>query len=161
MKKKDFYNLVWKNLAEFKRLGCHVTVKYIMKEENCSRQGSGAVHQDGPPARAADAADRHRLRLPRPQPRRARGPAPAQVLAERYGINTAMGFTGAKFTPEMDVEGKVYADLRPSIVDWLYDHGRRTYRATREGYLRTRAFFGKLAGRAPGGGSGRQSKQTE
>lgn len=36
IKKRDLLDEVWRNLADYIRLGCRVILKYIMKDENCS-----------------------------------------------------------------------------------------------------------------------------
>jgi len=147
MKKKDFYNLVWKNLAEFKRLGCSVTVKYIMKEDNCTAKDIvpfvNMVRRLGRMTVLIDID----YDYPDPSPEVIEGLRLLKCLCERYRFNSAMGFTGAKFTPELEVESRIYNQLKPRLADRLYELGRDIYWK----YRHTRAFLGKLAGRAPGG----------
>jgi sulfatase maturation enzyme AslB (radical SAM superfamily) len=109
IKKKDFFDRVWRNLERYVDLGCHVVAKYIMTEENCERRELelfiDRVKRTGIRSIVIDID----YNFPDPSPRVLAGLAMLKRMAFDRRIHAGCGFTGAKFTPEMNVEGKIDA----------------------------------------------------
>ncbi len=107
LKKRDYLEVVWTNLAEYIRIGCGVTIKYIVREDNCS-----AANLEGFVARAAEIGAKDIVidtdyNHPDPVPKVIKAVARLQYLAFRARIHTRFGFTGSNFAAENDLGSRV------------------------------------------------------
>ena len=107
IKDEDLYDRVWKNLAEYRRAGCRVFVKYIVKEENCNKADLSAfmvnVRQLNPREVLVDLD----YDFPNPSPTVLGGMRELVLACERDGIPVDVGYTGLFFTPEAGVNDLV------------------------------------------------------
>ena len=107
IKKRDLLDTVWRNLADYIRLGCRVVLKYIVKEENCS-----PAELESFVARAVRAGARELILdidydRPNPTPPVLQGLATLRRLAVARGMYVRFGSTGAQYHPEIDVAGRL------------------------------------------------------
>lgn len=133
MKVKDLFEIVWRNLEEYHRLGARVVLKYIMKDENCSDAELRAFL-----ARAVQTGIRDLLLdidydYPDPSPAVVNGLRLLYREATARGIYTTFGSCGANFTPEIDVEGRFKGrTVRRSLGDLtLYAKDRLAFARSR------------------------------
>lgn len=109
MKQSRAFRQVWRNLAEYIRLGCHVTAKYIMTAANSSDAEVDSflvwMIDTGVGSLVIDINYDH----PEPGERILSALARLKYLAVSKRIHTTCGFTGAKFRPEFGVSRKVDA----------------------------------------------------
>lgn len=97
MKARDRLDQVWQSLRKYRRAGCAVSLKYIVRKENAdNRDIEPFVDQ-------LQALDIRHLILdidynqPEPDDRVIQGLAKLGCLAERSGIRVGFGFTGVRF----------------------------------------------------------------
>lgn len=107
LKKRDCLEAVWTNLAEYIRIGCRVTIKYIVREDNCA-----AADLEAFVARAAEIGAKDFIidtdyDYPDPAPKVIAAVARLQYLAVRAHIHTRFGFTGNNFAVENDIGSRV------------------------------------------------------
>ena len=134
IKKKDFYDIVCRNLEQYLRSRCRVVLKYIMKDENCS---------DAELAQFISMASRNcatELLLdidydyPNPSASVMAGLRTLRRLAALEGIFTTFGSTGAFYTPEVDVAGELASRRHPlpgRSAMWLRERRTRISRPLR------------------------------
>jgi organic radical activating enzyme len=107
LKKRDCLEAVWSNLAEYIGIGCLVTIKYIVREDNCA-----AADLEAFVARAAEIGAKDLIidtdyDYPDPAPKVIAAVARLQYLAVRAHIHTRFGFTGSNFAVENDIGSRV------------------------------------------------------
>jgi pyruvate-formate lyase-activating enzyme len=127
MKKRDQLDRVWRNLQEYRALGARVTMKYIVKTENCSDAELDAFLSRA----VASGMDDLIVDVDYNEP----AAAPAVVAAvgrllhraRRAGIQARFGFTGDNFRPETGMAGRAIAaferEERQAVVTLLEERG--------------------------------------
>jgi pyruvate-formate lyase-activating enzyme len=100
IKERNYLNRVWANLQEYIRVGSIVTLKYIVKEENCSDADLKSFV-----TRAAQLGPRDLIvdfdyDFPEPGPEVLDALSRLKAMAMAAGIPARFGFTGANFAPE-------------------------------------------------------------
>lgn len=100
MKRKDYLEQVWGNLGRYLSAGSIVTVKYIMREDNCSEENLRAFA-----ARAEDVGVKDILididyDFPNPSKEVITALAHLKHLCLTAGLQVRYGFTGDHFAPE-------------------------------------------------------------
>lgn len=107
IKKKDYLERVWTNLEEYVRVGARVSLKYIMKEENCGDADLAAFAARAGRIRAPEVILDIDYDFPVPSAAVVTGLGRLKALAEAAGVHARFGFTGANFTPELRVEDRL------------------------------------------------------
>ena len=109
LKKRDYLERVWANLEEYVRLGVRVTLKYIVKEENCADAELEAflarAVRSGAPELIVDID----YDFPHPAPEVITALARLKHRALRAGMHARYGFTGDNFANEHQVAARVQA----------------------------------------------------
>lgn len=112
IKKRNYFERVWANLADYLRLGVVVTAKYIVTDENCA-----GPELDAFVARAADTGIRDLVvdidyRFPQPSDAVVTGLGHLLHRARNVGIHARFGFTGDNFAVENGVAARAAAAVR-------------------------------------------------
>lgn len=105
IKAKDLLDIVWKNLEEYIRSGCHVVLKYIMKEENSSEAELRAFLDKAVAIGAKELLLDIDYDYPNPSPAVQNGLQMLRQMAVKRMMLVTFGSTGAFYTPEVDVKG--------------------------------------------------------
>ena len=116
LKQRDYLEQVWTNLAEYIRLGVQVTLKYIVKPENCADGELEAFMARAVAIGARDLILDIDYDYPQPTPDVIAGLAQLKHLALRAGLHTRFGFTGDNFAAENDVAARVMAAVQARQV---------------------------------------------
>jgi hypothetical protein len=119
MKKRDYLERVWTNLAEYIRLGVKVTLKYIMKEENGSDADLEPFVERAVRIGGSELLIDIDYDYPVPTPAVIHGLARLKYLALRSGLFARFGFTGNNFAAENDVAARVDAAFNEEQVRCL------------------------------------------
>jgi molybdenum cofactor biosynthesis enzyme MoaA len=126
LKKRDYLERVWANLEEYVRLGAKVTLKYIVKAENCADAELEAflarAVRSGAPELIVDID----YDFPEPTPEVVTALARLKHRALRAGLRARYGFTGDNFANEHQVAARVEATFRAEQLAALtaFLHGR-------------------------------------
>ena len=116
MKGRDLYDLVWRNLEIYAGAGVEVTVKYIMRDENCSkhelRRFVGDAQRHGRPSLVGD----FDYRYPDPNEKVTNGLAHLKLLASRAQLNFALSGPGCVAAPEAELDARIDMLLRRSAL---------------------------------------------
>ena len=112
IKDEDLYDRVWKNLAEYKRAGCRLFVKYIVKEENCNGSDLAAFMLNVRSLQPREVVVDLDYDFPNPSPAVLNGMRELVLACDREGIPVDVGYTGLFFTPEAGVNDLVRPDAR-------------------------------------------------
>ena len=107
IKNKDLLDTVWRNLEQFSRLGVRVVLKYIVTEENCGEAELRAFIASSRAVGAQELLIDVDYNHPNPSPDVMRGLQRLKRLGTESGLYTTFGSTGANFTPEVDVAGRL------------------------------------------------------
>src|SRR5262249_55013218 len=112
MKRRDYLQRVWINLAEYVDRGARVTLKYIVKDENSSDADLVPFVARAAAVGASDLIVDIDYDFPRP-----RGAVVAALARLRHkalaaGLHVRYGFTGDNFAPENRVAERVEAAFR-------------------------------------------------
>lgn len=125
LKNRDLLETVWRNLHQYIRLGCRVMLKYIMKEENCSQAELHAFLSRALRIGARELVLDIDYDHPDPSPPVLHGLRTLRRLATARGIHTTFGSTGALYTPEIDLTGRLQQvpalQRRERVESWLKD----------------------------------------
>jgi organic radical activating enzyme len=112
IKKRDYLERVWANLEEYVRLGVKVTLKYIVKAENCADGELEAflarAVRSGAPELIVDID----YDFPEPAPEIVAALARLKHRALRAGLHARYGFTGDNFAAEHNVAARVESAFR-------------------------------------------------
>jgi hypothetical protein len=100
LKQKDYLERVWLNLTEYIRVGSIVSLKYIVKEENCSDADLEPFVKRAASIRAREVIIDLDYDYPIPSPEVVRGIARLKLLAIAAGVQVKFGFTGSNFAIE-------------------------------------------------------------
>jgi glycosyltransferase involved in cell wall biosynthesis len=115
MKGRDLYDLVWRNLEIYAGAGVEVTVKYIMRDENCSghelRRFVCDAQRHGRPSLVGDVD----YRYPDPNEKVTKGLAYMKLLASRARLNFALGGPGCVASPEAELDARIDRLWRRSV----------------------------------------------
>jgi organic radical activating enzyme len=103
IKQKDYLERVWSTLSEYVRVGAIVSLKYIVKEENCSSADLEAFVERAASIRPREVIVDLDYDYPIPSPEVVTAIARLRMLALAAGVKAKFGFTGANFAPEHDV----------------------------------------------------------
>lgn len=112
LKRKDYLERVWGVLEQYVRAGVRVSLKYIVKEENCGGDDLEAFID------RAVGIGAHELILdidydfPVPGPAIIAALGRLKAMAHAARLHARFGFTGANFAPEHDIAGRVEAAFR-------------------------------------------------
>ncbi len=119
IKEEDLYDRVWKNLAEYQRVGCLLYVKYIVKEENCNSPDLVAfvqqVRQLGSPKVLVDID----YDFPIPSAAVLKGLCEMVQECKRNRVPVDVGYTGTYFTPEAGTKELVLQQTRAGLFPAL------------------------------------------
>jgi organic radical activating enzyme len=127
MKKRDVLDQVWRNLQEYRDAGCLVTVKYIVREDNCAQPEIEAFLQKMEVFRFSKLLVDIDYDYPVPTTDVLQAAAALRYLASRRGIHAEFGFTGAQFSPEVAVSDRLHRVLEgmaAAEVDKAQRNGR-------------------------------------
>jgi glycosyltransferase involved in cell wall biosynthesis len=107
MKGRDLYDLVWENLEIYAGAGVEVTVKYIMRDENCSEHELRCficdAQRHGHPSLVGDIDYRYHD----PNEKVASGLAYLKLLASRARLDFALGGPGYVAAPEGELDTRI------------------------------------------------------
>src|ERR1700674_3686778 len=109
MKNRDYLEVVWTNLAEYIRIGCKVTIKYIVREDNCTNADLDAFLARAVKIGAKDLIVDIDYDFPDPAPPVIAALARLQHRAVRGGLHSRFGFTGDFFAADTDAAARVQA----------------------------------------------------
>jgi Radical SAM superfamily len=127
MKKRDYLEVVWTNLADYIRAGCLVTLKYIVREDNCSHRDLDAFLQRAVEIGAKDLIVDIDYDSPDPKPEVIAALARLQHRATRAGLHARFGFTGDNFAEDNQVASRVLAAFEHeqlmTLRDFLIEQG--------------------------------------
>ena len=108
--------MVWRNLEIYAGAGVEVTVKYIMRDENCSkhelRRFVCDAQRHGRPSLVGD----FEYRYPDPNKKVTNGLAHLKLLASRAQLNFALSGPGYVAAPEAELDARVDMLLRRSAL---------------------------------------------
>jgi uncharacterized Fe-S cluster-containing radical SAM superfamily protein len=121
MKKRDYLEVVWTHLADYIRSGCRVTLKYIVREDNCSQQDLDAFLERAVKIGAKDLIVDIDYDFPDPKPEVIAALARLQHRAIRAGLHSRFGFTGDNFAEDNHVAGRVLAAFEHEQLNTLRD----------------------------------------
>jgi pyruvate-formate lyase-activating enzyme len=127
LKGRDLLERVWRTLSRYRAAGCDVQLKYIVTHENHSEGELTAfcerARKIGARRLIVDLDYNH----PSPTPAVLQGLQRLHELGSAYGMHTTFGATGAQFTPELDVAGRLRmaAASRDGMVRRAVARGRR------------------------------------
>jgi uncharacterized Fe-S cluster-containing radical SAM superfamily protein len=107
MKRRDLFEVVWRNLGEYVRTGCRVVLKYIVKEENCGEEELRLFVERAVGIGAKELVIDIDYDFPVASEEVMGGIRMLRKLAMGAGIYTTFGSTGAQFTPEEKVGERV------------------------------------------------------
>ena len=110
IKRRDLLETVWRNLAEYLRRGCRVQLKYIMKEQNCAEPELREFVRRAVGIGATEFVLDIDYDYPDPSPEVVAGLRSLRRRATARGIDVTFGSTGAQYTPEVDVAGRLRGD---------------------------------------------------
>jgi MoaA/NifB/PqqE/SkfB family radical SAM enzyme len=116
MKKRDYLERVWTNLEEYIRLGVQVTLKYIVKEENCADAELRAFLDRAVRIGARELIIDIDYDFPHPSVAVVVALARLEYLACRAGLLTRYGFTGDNFAAENEVAARVQAAFQGELL---------------------------------------------
>ncbi len=115
MKGRDLYDLVWRNLEVYAEAGVEVTVKYIMRDENCSghelRRFVCDAQRHGRPSLVGDIDYRYLD----PNEKVIHGLAYLKLLASHARLNFALGGPGCVAAPEAELDARIDTLWRRSV----------------------------------------------
>jgi pyruvate-formate lyase-activating enzyme len=128
LKQKDYLERVWRVLEQYVRAGARVSLKYIVKDENC---GDGDLEAFIARARRIGANEvivdiDYDFPVPSPEVIRALGRL--RAMARQARIPSRFGFTGANFALEQGVAGRVEEAFR---AEWRLRRGGWAARTVR------------------------------
>jgi organic radical activating enzyme len=109
IKKRDYLERVWTNLEEYVQRGVKVTLKYIVKAENCTDIELRAFIERAARIRAPELIVDIDYDYPQPGEEIIVALARLKQMALRAGMHARYGFTGANFAPENNVAIRVEA----------------------------------------------------
>jgi organic radical activating enzyme len=112
IKRKDYLERVWDNLAQYVRLGVQVTLKYIVLPENCDRENIDAFVRRAVAIGATELLIDVDYNQPEPGPDVILGLARLKYVALRAGLLVKLGFTGANFASEQQMEARIAEAFR-------------------------------------------------
>jgi MoaA/NifB/PqqE/SkfB family radical SAM enzyme len=112
IKKRDYLERVWANLGEYVRLGVRVTLKYIVKAENCADAELEAFLERAVASGAPELIVDIDYDFPNPTPEVVTALARLKHRALRAGMHARYGFTGDNFAAEHNVAARVEAAFR-------------------------------------------------
>lgn len=107
IKRRDYLERVWANLAGWVAIGALVTVKYIMKRENCGEADLIAFSERVARLRPISVIVDIDFDYPDPGDRIVSAIVNLQQRIAALGITVTYGHTGDRFTPEVGVGAKV------------------------------------------------------
>ena len=107
IKGKNLLSTVWRNIRRYISCGCQVTLKYIAMDRNCSEQELHAFVHEAMQAGIKELILDIDYRHPIPSEKVLRGLQRLKYLAVMGGMPVRYGFTGAQFTPEIDVAAEI------------------------------------------------------
>ncbi len=109
MKKRNYLERVWTNLAAYIAAGCRVTIKYIVREDNCSDADINAFCARAVAIGARDLILDIDFDFPIPKTDIVLAIARLRHRASRAGLHVRYGFTGDNFAAENNVADRVHA----------------------------------------------------
>jgi len=109
MKKRDLLERVWRNLEEYRALGARVTVKYIVKDENCSHAELDAFLSRAIACGMQDLIVDVDYNDPVHAPPVVEAAGRLLHRARRAGMHARFGFTGDNHQPETGIGARVAA----------------------------------------------------
>jgi hypothetical protein len=134
LKQKDYLERVWGVLEQYVRAGVRVSLKYIVKEENCGDGDLEAFIDRAVSVGAHELIMDIDYDFPVPGPTVVAALGRLKALACATPLHARFGFTGANFAPEHDiaerVEAAFRAELRRRRGSWLTRLVRRARRVT-------------------------------
>jgi hypothetical protein len=107
IKRRDYLERVWANLSGWSAMGALVSVKYIMKKENCGEDDLTAFAERAGRLRPASVIVDIDFDFPQPGERIVSAIVSLQQRIAALGIPVSYGHTGDRFTPEAGVAKKV------------------------------------------------------
>ncbi|HEV3386265.1 MAG TPA: radical SAM protein [Gemmata sp.] len=107
IKKRNYLDRVWTNLQDFLRVGSIVTLKYIVKEENCGNADLQAFVARAARLRPRELIIDYDYDFPEPGPEVMDALSRLKAMAMAAGITARLGFTGANYAPEHGVLRRV------------------------------------------------------
>jgi pyruvate-formate lyase-activating enzyme len=120
IKQKDYLERVWRVLEQYVRAGVRVSLKYIVKEENCGDGDLEAFTDRAVRIRAHELIMDIDYDFPVPAPAVIAALGRLKAMACVARLPARFGFTGANFAPEHDVAGRVEGVFRD---EWLLRRG--------------------------------------
>jgi pyruvate-formate lyase-activating enzyme len=116
IKNRDYLERVWQNLEAYRRLKVKVTVKYIMKQENCGWADLEAFAERAARLRPVSALLDIDFNHPRPEREVVDALIRLTHLLRDARVPVQFGYTGDRFTPEMEVLKRVQEAVRSEGV---------------------------------------------
>jgi molybdenum cofactor biosynthesis enzyme MoaA len=112
IKKRDYLDRVWANLGDYVRLGVKVTLKYIVKAENCADAELEAFLARAVASGAPELIVDIDYDFPDPTAEVVTALARLKHRALRAGLHARYGFTGHNYANEQQVAARVEAAFR-------------------------------------------------
>src|SRR5215475_5607444 len=109
MKERDYLERVWSNLAAYLEAGCRVTLKYIVRDDNCSDADTDAFLARALKIGAKDLILDIDFDFPDPTPEVVVALARLRHRASCAGLQVRYGFTGDNFAVDNNVAERVQA----------------------------------------------------
>jgi glycosyltransferase involved in cell wall biosynthesis len=106
MKGRDLYDLVWRNLELYAEAGVAVTVKYIMRNENCSWRELRRFVRDAQRHGSLSLVGDVDYRYPNPSKKVINGLAYLKLLASRAQLSFTLGGPGCVAAPEAEIDAR-------------------------------------------------------
>jgi hypothetical protein len=147
LKQKDYLERVWGVLDQYVRSGVRVSLKYIVKEENCGNNDLEAFIDRAVSIGAHELIMDIDYDFPVPGPTVVTALGRLKALACATPLPARFGFTGANFAPEHDVAGRVEEAFQ---AEWRRRRGwwvSRVARRARSLLARVRTWPVRIAGR--------------
>jgi organic radical activating enzyme len=116
IKQRDYLTRVWNNLEEYIKLGCNVTLKYIVKPENCADSELAAFMIEATRIGAQDLIMDIDYNHPQATQEIIVGLARLQHQALCKGMKVRYGFTGSNFTPESNIAQAIESAFRSELL---------------------------------------------
>ena len=119
LKKRDYFETVWKNLDEYIQMGINVTLKYIVKSENCSGEDMEAFIERATKIKPNSLILDVDFNFPEPTWKIVTALGRLKHMALRAGIPASYGYTGEAFSPEKNINARVEAAFHSEQLKYI------------------------------------------